>query len=167
MEQINTAKVLLVNRAIVINPAKKFLLIKRASSSSWKPSKWELPGGKLEEGQDINFAMEREVFEETGLPAIVVSRLAYYSSHLLTQANVSNSNYIGLTLVELVGIAKTEHTEVIISKEHSDFRWVTLNDFMSLDVTDEARIAILSLKNTLMDKYLTLGCLIPELSQRD
>src|SRR4029079_5209318 len=73
-------RVILSNRAIVVNKEKKILLIQRTSYDSWSASLWEFPGGKLDEGQDVSHALEREVFEETGLLVIPTHRVAYYES---------------------------------------------------------------------------------------
>ena len=41
---------------------------------------WEFPGGQVEEGETIPHALEREVFEETGIVVRVKSLVAIYSN---------------------------------------------------------------------------------------
>lgn len=54
-------QVVLVNKALVLDGKGKVLLIKRSQDDTYMSGKWELPGGKLESGQDITNALEREV----------------------------------------------------------------------------------------------------------
>lgn len=51
----------------IIEEEKKILLIKESSTSSWKPGKLGLPGGKVDPKEDILQAAHREMLEETGL----------------------------------------------------------------------------------------------------
>ena len=60
--------------AIVRDGAGRILLIKTAKAG------WELPGGRVEQGEDFLTALTREVREETGC-AIDVGRLTGVTSH--------------------------------------------------------------------------------------
>lgn len=60
---------------IVRNSAGQVLLVQTASAG------WELPGGRVEVGEDVLTALEREVLEETGC-TVAVERLAGMNSHL-------------------------------------------------------------------------------------
>ena len=122
-------KVLLVVRAIILNKENKILLIKRAANDSWNSDRWEIPGGKLDAGQDISNALEREVFEETGLLVIPTNRLAYYESKI-----VPEGKYKGLPYISLVGIARAQGEKVKLSNEHQDFAWVSLDDIEKYNV---------------------------------
>ena len=59
---------------LVTNSQGKVLLIK-----SPRFGDWEFPGGQVEEGETIPHALEREVFEETG----IVVRVKIISRNLL------------------------------------------------------------------------------------
>ncbi len=52
----------------VVNAAGKVLMLK-----SPRYGDWEFPGGQVEEGETIPHALEREIFEETGIVARVIS----------------------------------------------------------------------------------------------
>lgn len=55
----------------IIEQEGKILLMKESASSSWKPGKWSLPGGKLEAQETYQDAITREILEETGLEVSV------------------------------------------------------------------------------------------------
>jgi ADP-ribose pyrophosphatase YjhB (NUDIX family) len=61
--------------AVVRDGAGRILLIKTAKTG------WELPGGRVEQGEDFLTALTREVREETGC-AIDVGRLTGVTSHM-------------------------------------------------------------------------------------
>jgi 8-oxo-dGTP diphosphatase len=60
---------------LVLNSAGQVLLIK-----SPRYDDWEFPGGQVEEGETIPHALEREVFEETGIVVQVKSLVGIYSN---------------------------------------------------------------------------------------
>ena len=59
---------------VVLNEKKKFLVIQRNGV-------WDLPKGKLEEGEDFETAALREVEEETGLGGLKVVQLLVSTFH--------------------------------------------------------------------------------------
>jgi 8-oxo-dGTP diphosphatase len=62
--------------AIIPYPGNKILLIKRNT----RPfvGYWALPGGRMDPGETIEQTIVREVKEETGLDAIIVSKVGEY-----------------------------------------------------------------------------------------
>ncbi len=139
-------KVVLVNRAVVLDKKGKILIIKRSKKDSYMPNKWELPGGKLDIGQDISNALEREVLEETSLVVIPVNRVAYWHSEV-----ISSGKYKGLPYIVLVGITKCIGGTVSLSLEHRDFKWVKFDRFGDYELTPETRAALLVLKDRFND----------------
>jgi 8-oxo-dGTP diphosphatase len=137
-------RILFVNRAFVINRQGKFLIIRRSLNDQSNAGEWEIPGGKLDEGQDVTHALEREVFEETGLLVRSTSRVAYYESYI-----VPTGPYKGLPYLALIGICKLEKGKVVLSSEHDSFAWVNVSESGRYLIRDEVRRAILILKKDL------------------
>ncbi len=135
--------VVLVNRSFVIYMKyHRILAIKRAATDSHLPGLWECPGGKLDEGQDLHGALEREVMEETGLLVRPIDTIAHYSSKIIGGKN----KYTGMPYVSLFGISTViggllEDAAVKLSHEHDASQWCTYREFMSLDLTPETQNA--------------------------
>lgn len=64
------AAVIFVTRAILIKDS--CILAAQRPASMSLPFKWELPGGKMEEGEDLFTALNRETMEEFGLTVEVI-----------------------------------------------------------------------------------------------
>ena len=52
---------------VVFNDKGEFLLLQRSEDDDYMPNKLCLPGGKIEQGENINTGASRELFEETGI----------------------------------------------------------------------------------------------------
>lgn len=129
-------RVILVIRSIIMR-GNRFLLIRRDITDEYAPGFWEVPGGKLDEGQDVRHAEEREVLEETGLVIVPSSPCAFVESYIL-----SRGKYIGLPYVVLIGVSKYFAGDVKLSDEHDAWRWVTKEEALALPLKDDIRKAI-------------------------
>jgi len=116
----------LSQKAIIFNKD-KFLAIKRGDTAPSNPNKWDFPGGDVDFGEDLYDSMKREIQEETGLkidvlePYEVHSRITYDKDHWITIAYK----------------CKTENQDIKLSYEHSEYKWVTLEEFNKLDAVDK------------------------------
>jgi mutator protein MutT len=54
----------------------KILLVKRAASRKWSPKRWDLVGGHVERGEEVEHALARECQEEVGLTPTSFTLLA-------------------------------------------------------------------------------------------
>ncbi len=127
-------RVLLVNRCMILDDINKTLLLKRSPLNRHDPGKWEFPGGKLDEGQDISHALEREVLEETGLLVQQSTRLFYVESEM-----IMDGPYAGLPYVVLIGTGKLIGGKLRLSDEHDDYAWTTPEKAFDFDLKSEIR----------------------------
>src|SRR3990170_5743216 len=86
--------------AIIEFPPEKILLIKRRTV----PFKgyWALPGGRAEQGEEVEQTIIREVKEETGLDVVMVRKVGEYHEQGV-QAGVEYDYYPACFLVKVVG----------------------------------------------------------------
>lgn len=133
-------RVVLVSRCFVKAGSGRFLIIKRAPTDANNAGKWEVPGGKLDEGQDLTHALEREVLEETGLLVEPIHRLAWTDSFV-----IGKGKYKGLTYIVLFSIARVIGGKVAMSHEHTEYKWVGYNELIGRDLTHETKSAAIYL----------------------
>lgn len=108
---------------LLINPEKKFLLIQRAPKDDSLPGFWELPSGGIDEGENMETSVIREVKEESGIDISNEGlKLVDSESYSFTKENGDIKNVTETTY--LVSLENTP--EVILSDEHVNYQWVSL-----------------------------------------
>lgn len=115
----------------------KVLLLHRTGDQGYNPDKWELPGGKIEFGEDLNAAIEKEVLEETGLLVKITSPSAFVEA----KTNVIGK-YKGIFYLEIVSRVKIISGTIRISPEHSEYRWINHHHVFDYDLSLEAKKAL-------------------------
>ena len=90
----------------------KLLILKRSADDAQKPNVWEIPGGRLELGEDPKEGLRRETKEETGIEVDVVQPL-----------NVRHfERDDGQTITMLIFLCEALSKKVELSKEHTDYK---------------------------------------------
>ena len=130
-------RIVLIVRGILENDKGELLLIKRSDKDSWKPGFWEFPGGKLDPGQDVYIAFEREVLEETGLSVKPIKPLFFVDSYINPRYK-----YPGLPFVMIIGKGIVSGGKITLSDDHSDFKWLKPEEALKLDITPETKKAL-------------------------
>lgn len=114
--------------AAILKRNDTYFLARRASNKVHH-GKWEFPGGKIEQGENPESALERELLEEFGI-------LTKTGDHVLTTRFNYDSFQIELLAYETVFIAGSFNL-----KDHDKIVWVSLQDMRHYDLTG-ADIAI-------------------------
>lgn len=102
-----------------------YLCIQRSIYEKSNQHEWDLPGGKLEFGEDINTALTREIYEEVGLQ---VENLRPF----FTTSFMQSDRYI----VVILYVADYLSGNVKLSKEHEDYKWLTKESFDTIKFQD-------------------------------
>ena len=112
-------------RALLSNSEGKILILKRSTDSKTNPGKWELPGGKVDQGESFDKALIREVYEETNLKI-----------ELDNVVGVSQQNLPLIRAVHIIMSGKIEEGELNLSNEHEGYAWEFLDNFSDYELAD-------------------------------
>jgi 8-oxo-dGTP diphosphatase len=91
----------------------KCLILEMAS----KPGLWELPGGRINEGEFRESALRREVKEELGLNDLELLGVVDYE--------VWYHNDTGVSFCATVQLIKNESAEILLSDESLQYKWIS------------------------------------------
>jgi len=116
----------------IIKQDDKVLLLRRSGGNPAFAHLYELPGGKIDFGEDPKATLLREVTEETGFDVTTVQLSEVYSTRDLDDPQ---KQYI--SLVFWVGVQGGTH--VRLSSEHDKYSWKKLSEIQLNDVTDFTR----------------------------
>lgn len=109
-----------VGAFIELNQSGQLLLLERPKDSVHRAG-WEIVYGRLQQGEDMQQALQREVAEETGLQQVgVEQQVSTWHTHRDPLQADS----------ELVGVSFWCHTttsEITISAEHTAWQWVAID----------------------------------------
>lgn len=123
-------------KGLIQNDLGHVLILKDVGSG-----KWEVPGGRLDQGQSIEEAFRREI-EDEELPGSTVKSLGRIAHTAQGDFIVEDDHKLFLVF-HLADVALPE--VIILSEEHSDSAWVDPNDTSDFDLYSTDRSAIESL----------------------
>ena len=115
-------------KVVLHDDSGRCLLLKRSLSSKGNPGKWDLPGGKVDVGENFEQGLLREVAEETGVTISVQRVLGAAESELPTRR-----------VAYLILEGCVESGQVRLSSEHDDFAWVDRQDLARVDIAEQFR----------------------------
>ena len=109
---------------IILNEENKLLLLE-ASDKTKISGKWSFPGGHIGSNETIKESLKREVKEETNLEIEIISPI---------HAEVIKDTYT------IIFSASYISGEIILSKEHKDYKWVKIDEMKDLNLLSEILI---------------------------
>ena len=99
-------------------PTGKILLLKRSSKQDFSGGIWEYITGRMDQFEEPEDALRREIKEEAGVTVKVIKPISIF--HIFRGERTAEN--------ELVGImywCTTDSNRVLISEEHTDYQWVS------------------------------------------
>lgn len=108
-------------RALIIKDS-KILLLRRSDTDENDAGLWDLPGGSIEDGENIVEALKREVLEETGLApdrCQIATLLGF----------VAGSEDFASRLSVAIYLCQSSTKSIVLNDEHTDHCWVSLGCF--------------------------------------
>lgn len=127
----------IATKAIIFNVKGKVLIINKSVTEKINPKTIDIPGGRLEFGENPEDGLKREVLEEVGLEIDIIAPSRVWS---MTKDDLY---LVGITFST---ICKNGKAEINLSDEHESFVWLSVSDIQKGEypiwVKDEVRNAL-------------------------
>lgn len=91
----------------------RILLLKRSANSRTNPGLWELPGGKMLDGETLDKTLKREIYEETGLKVCPIRVLGAFQQEFPFKVSVN-----------IIFQVRVRGGVLRLSDEHEAYKWV-------------------------------------------
>lgn len=113
-------------KAVIYDEMGRILLLQRSFCSKGNPGKWDLPGGKVEQGESLSDALLREIVEETGLDV-----------QLERVIGAAESESPNGRVAYLILAASCVGGKVELSDEHPAYAWVSTNEIVDMEIVPQ------------------------------
>jgi len=121
-------------KILLKNKDGKYLVVCRSAEAYPEVgAEWCIPGGRINPGYSLSENLKREVMEETGLKIIGESKLITAQDILKRDKHIVRLTYSGFA-----------DGKVRLSEEHTDFKWLSLEEIRKLNPLDRYLKAILN-----------------------
>ncbi|MBN1865962.1 NUDIX domain-containing protein [Candidatus Sumerlaeota bacterium] len=117
-------------KVVILDGHGRCLLLRRSPSSKGNPGMWDLPGGKVGDGEKFDQALLREVGEETGLD-ISLEHVVGASEYELAARKVA--------YIVLEATLRGNNQTVRLNPEHDDYAWVKCSEMCSMNLCRQYR----------------------------
>ena len=116
-------------KAVVFNKDDNILLVRPDSEGPWS-----IPGGRVQDGEDTDAALERELREETALAVRVGQPV-----HTMTDVWFTSD---GEPMFTVVYDCETDQTEITLNHEHEEYEWVSPVEAIDRMPIESLKIAV-------------------------
>jgi 8-oxo-dGTP pyrophosphatase MutT (NUDIX family) len=82
---------------------------------------WDLPGGRVEEDQEIEEVLRREITEETGITKL--SNISLFNVLISNHKSRNKDKFMKLVLI-VYKVIIPENSKITLSHEHLTYEWV-------------------------------------------
>ncbi len=127
-------KIVSVVEAIVKDGYGRILLLERSDKNTYYKGEWQLPGGKVEFGEDIHTALNREIAEETGCVCT-----DFRLERVFSLDDKFNGHKGTLFLMVFVCVL---YGKICLSEDHSNYKFFYIDEIKNLGLTPTSKKAI-------------------------
>jgi 8-oxo-dGTP diphosphatase len=114
-------------KAVIVNNGRALVLKEPNRFSGF-----DLPGGKIDEDENIEQALKRELNEELGLKKFKMGELLHVFERLDYHKN-------GTKLMLIYYKVEATFKKIKLSNEHTSYKWISKNDLIEIIKTKEFR----------------------------
>jgi 8-oxo-dGTP diphosphatase len=116
-----------VGAVVELGQSGKILISQRSDSLDWHPSEWETVYGRIDQFEDPEDGLRRELREETGLNDLEIVDLLTVWHILRGSEKLVENDLIGITYW-----CRTQTETIQLSQEHQAYQWVTPDEALKL-----------------------------------
>ncbi len=128
-------------KSVIVSPKGRILMLRtNAAFYGFKVAFWNVPGGRINVGESLTKALAREIQEEVGISRVTSIKLLKAQDIIKPELHVVRLTYISRVTSEKL---------VLDPKEHTDYKWVTLDELMKIKPMDPYLKAILKDKGVM------------------
>lgn len=135
-------------KAIIRNRKGQILILENnhKKSSGFNPPHWDLPGGRLKQGDNIEATLKREIKEEIGIKDVKIIKFldALVSSFRMPHGKQT----VGLVIFTYLCSTKNSSSVKLIDDEHIQFKWA--------DPKEAAKLLRIKFSESLAEKIIHL-----------
>lgn len=117
----NRDRIEVVAKTFLVNNAGAVLVLWRSEDDAQNPGRTDIPGGKIDAGEDVFAAAVREIREEAGIDISPTNLKVVY-------AHTDTTDKHFLAVVRIVCTAKFNSDTFELSDEHSRAAWLSVED---------------------------------------
>lgn len=138
-------KTIVATKAFLINPQGKILLMRHAPASHRPTSagKWDVPGGRMQQGEHPYESLSREIFEETGLRLDTTVARPFHVDVWGYAGDIEQHPIVGTFFV-----IEGSERQIVLSDEHTEHCWYDPRQFIPTDTTPAVARAIEAYRQT-------------------
>jgi 8-oxo-dGTP diphosphatase len=125
----------------------KILILHRSPNIDFYSNQWDDVGGRMKQFENPEKTLQREIREETGINHIEVVKPLEVSHYFRGERKAENE------MIVINYWCRTSESEVFLSEEHDDFRWVYPKE--ALRLTEDPQIKSV-IKRFIQEKSLLI-----------
>lgn len=113
--------------AVIEAPDREILILKRANNYDWQEGEWEIPYGRMHQFEEPLESLKREIKEETGITQLEIEKPFSVWHIFRGKEKTAEKELVGITFS-----AKVKNKKVVLSSEHSEYKWVKPKEALEL-----------------------------------
>ncbi len=117
-------------KALILNDKNELLLMKTAQEKLKRNIvHWDLPGGRIKDGDDVETTLRKEIEEETGIRHVKI--LDFFHA-VISNIKVHREDYTYGLVLFIYRCKINPKEKIILSDEHTEYKWASIKEAKKL-----------------------------------